>query len=280
MKIQYLMPGKERIVMRKYKTAFMVGMIHSMEYRFDFFMNLLSTAFPIIMQVFIWIAMYQGNPDQALYGYTFPQMMMYVVIAGAVSKFTSTGVEYTVNDDIHSGGIAKYLVRPVNYIGFRLCDVIGNKFSAMLTMILLTFGAMGILFFAVDYTITPVSLALFFPALILAAVLNFFLFFCLSMLAFWLTEIGNFFHAVSVVIMVMSGGVFPVSVFGSTYEKIAQYIPLTYTINYPIQILSGSVSSEAAYRVLTIQLVWIVILAVLAKITWALGLRKYVAVGG
>ena len=266
--------------MKKYKTAFLVGVSNSMEFRFDFFMNLLSTVFPIIMQVFIWISMYGGSGGDALYGYTFPQMIMYVVVAGAVSKFTSTGVEYMVNEDIHTGGIAKYLVRPVNYIGFRLSDIIGNKFSSMITMIFLTIGALFVLFFAVDFTVSPLAVLLFFPALAFATVLNFFLFFCLSMLAFWLTEIGNFFHAMSVVIMVMSGGVFPVSVFGSTYERIAKFIPLTYTVNYPIQILAGTVGIGEAVQVLAIQLFWICVLAVLARITWSCGLKKYVAVGG
>ena len=76
------------------------------------------------------------------------------------------------------------------------------------------------------------------------------------------------------------GGVFPVSVFGSTYEAIAKYIPLTYTVNYPIQILAGTVPAEEAVRVLGIQLVWILILAAVARIAWACGLKKYVVVGG
>lgn len=266
--------------MGKYKTAFLVGISNSMEFRFDFFMNLLGTVFPIIMQVFIWVSVYSGSGGDAMYGYTFPQMIMYVVVAGAVSKFTNTGVEYMVNEDIHSGGIAKYLVRPVNYIGFRLCDIVGNKFASMVTMIFLTLGALAVLFFAVDFVVVPAAVLLFFPSLALAAVLNFFIFFCLSTLAFWLTEIGNFFHAISVVIMVMSGGVFPVSVFGAGYETISRYIPLTYTINYPIQILSGAVGTREAVEVLFIQFVWIVILAVLAKLSWNWGLKKYVAVGG
>ena len=266
--------------MRKYRTAFWVGVSNSMEYRFDFFMGLLGTVFPIVMQVFIWLSMYSESGGKKLYGYTFPQMLLYVVVAGAVSKFTATGVEYAVNEDIHSGGIAKYLVKPVNYIGFRLCDALGNRFSAMVTMAALTAAAVGVLFFAVDFRVSFVSVLLFFPALILAAILNFFLFFCISMLAFWLTEIGNFFHAMSVVIMVMSGGVFPVSVFGSAYEAIAAYLPLAYTINEPIRILAGAVPAAEAVRVIAAQLIWILLLSALSRILWIRGLKKYVAVGG
>ena len=80
--------------------------------------------------------------------------------------------------------------------------------------------------------------------------------------------------------MVMSGGVFPVSVFGSTYEDISRYIPLTYTVNYPIRILSGTVGVWEAAEVLCVQLIWIFMLAVLGRFCWRLGLKKYVAVGG
>lgn len=265
--------------MKKYTTAFGLGVSNSMEYRFDFFINLLSTVFPIIMQIFIWISMYQNGAD-TLYGYTFPQMIMYVVVAGAVGKFTSTGVEYLVNEDIRSGGIAKYLVKPVNYIGYRLMDAIGNKAASMFTMIVLTIVALITLLGIVGFTVAWQAVLLFFPALLFAAMLNFFLFFCMSMTAFWLTDIGNFFHAMSVIIMVLSGGVFPVTVFGKTYALISKYIPLTYTINYPIQILSGTVSVQEAVGVLGIQLVWIIILALLAVFLWQRGLKKYVAVGG
>jgi len=264
----------------KYKASFLVGVTQSMEYRFDFFLNLLSTVFPIIMQIFLWIAMYSGSGMDAMYGYTFPQMIMYVVVAGAVSKFTSTGIEYTVNEDIHSGGLAKFITKPVNYILFRLTGAIGLKSSAMFTMFVLTVVSVFVLYFVVGLPIQLAAILLFIPSLLLATILNFYIFFCISTLAFWLTEIGNFFHAISVVIMVLSGGVFPVSIFGPEFEMIAKYIPLTYTINYPIQILAGKVLPGAALKVIGIQLVWIITLMLLAKLMWRRGLKKYVAVGG
>jgi len=100
------------------------------------------------------------------------------------------------------------------------------------------------------------------------------------MIAFWLTEIGNFFHAISVAIMVLSGGVFPLSVFGERFVAVSKFIPLSYTINYPIQILAGTVPSDEACQVLVIQVVWILVFILLANLLWKNGIRKYVAVGG
>jgi ABC-2 type transport system permease protein len=240
---------------QKYKASFFVGFENAMEYRFDFFMDILSTVFPIILQVFLWSTMYDNAGSSSMYGYTFPQMILYVVVAGAVSKFTSTGIEEAVNDDIHTGGIAKYITKPVSYILFRLSGVLGKKFSSMATMLILIIASLFVLHFAVGYQMKLDAVLLFVPALILAAVLNYYLFFCISMLAFWLTEIGHFFHAMKVVIMVLSGGVFPITVFGSTFISISKFLPLSYTINFPIQILTGSIRYQEALLVLVIQIV-------------------------
>jgi len=250
----------------KYYASFIVGVANSMEYRFDFFMNLLSTIFPIIMQVFLWNVMFSGAGTDRMYGYTFSQMILYVVMAGAVSKFTSTGVENAVNDDIHSGGLAKFVVKPVNYIFFRLTGAIGQKFSAMVTMLGLTAASLFVLRFIVNFSIKPESVILFIFSLAIAVILNFY--------------IWNFFHAISVAIMVLSGGVFPLSVFGERFVAVSKFIPLSYTINYPIQILAGTVPSDEACQVLVIQVVWILVFILLANLLWKNGIRKYVAVGG
>jgi len=80
--------------------------------------------------------------------------------------------------------------------------------------------------------------------------------------------------------MVLSGGVFPLSVFGERFVAVSKFIPLSYTINYPIQILAGTVPSEEACQVLVIQVVWILVFILLANLLWKNGIRKYVAVGG
>jgi ABC-2 type transport system permease protein len=251
-----------------------------MEYRFDFFMDILSTIFPIILQVFLWIAMYNQSAKGSMYGYTFSEMILYVVVAGAVSKFTSSGIEEVVNEDIHTGGIAKYITKPVSYILFRLAGILGQKFSSMITMLLLTISSLFILQMTVDFHIEPVSALFFIPALLFAAVLNYYIFFNLSMMAFWLTEIGSFFHAMKVVIMVISGGVFPITVFGDTFLAISKFLPLSYTINFPIQILSGQIAWIDSLNILGLQLLWIILLASLSRWLWNRGIKKYVAVGG
>ena len=71
-----------------------------------------STIFPIIIQTFLWNYLYGHGDAGAMTGYSYSQIMVYTLLAGMVSKLVYTGFEYAVNEDIKTGGLNKYLVRP------------------------------------------------------------------------------------------------------------------------------------------------------------------------
>jgi len=263
-----------------YATTFIMGLEHSLEYRFDFFVNILSTLFPIIIQVCLWLAIYGGSGEESMFGYDFAQMMAYVVTAGMVSKFVAAGIEYIINGDIHSGMLASFLIKPVRYVPLRFLQVLGQKFTSTLTLILCTAATVIVLHFAVGFEVVAHAVLLFLPVLLLGMLLNFFIFFLLSTLAFWLTEVGHFFHTIQVVIMVLSGGVFPISVMGETYVAIVRYLPFSYTMYFPITLLTGATPLGEALWGLLLQVIWIGLLWAASLALWRAGLKRYVAVGG
>ena len=58
----------------KYTAALRIGVQKSLEYRFDFFVNILSTLFPILIQLFVWTAIYASG-NTAYFGYDYTQML-------------------------------------------------------------------------------------------------------------------------------------------------------------------------------------------------------------
>jgi len=267
-------------VLSKYIASFKIGIGHSLEYRFDFFVLILSTLFPIIVQVFLWYAVFGGSSDDVMYGFTLQQMLAYVAIAGAVGKFVTTGIEETVNNDIHSGKLASFLIKPLNYIQFRMLQVFGQKLTPSVTLLVFTGAVLGVLWFLTGHETELYSILFFIAALLLGLLLNFYIFILISITAFWLTEVGRLFHAVNVILLVLSGGVFPISIFGETYVYISQYLPFQYTMYFPISVLTGSVTVFESCVGLLIQAMWIAVLCLSTKLLWNIGLNKFVAVGG
>lgn len=266
--------------MQKYLRAFMLGVQNAMEYRANFLIGMVSAVFPIFIQFFLWNAIYGGDTKAVINGYTYYQIIAYTIMASVISKLIRTGFEYEINDDIKNGGLNKYIIKPVDYFTYRLSCFLGQKLIQTLFLILLIFGMLALLTlkFGIDFTVARV--VLFFFSLILAFILNYMIFFSVSMIAFWLLEIGFLFEAIRIVIIVLSGGVFPLEIFGGGAMSVLNWLPFKYTINFPVQLLNGRLETAAQYEGIACQIAWIIVFVGISKLLWRAGNRRYVAVGG
>lgn len=264
----------------KYVKSFALGAASAMEYRADFLLGMVSAIWPIFIQFFLWTSIYGGSAQQSLFGYTYAQMIAYTIMANIVQRLTRTGFEYDMNDDIKNGGLDKFIIRPVGYFQYRMATFVGGKLSQFAMMFLVMLGAIVVINTVYGGVIAPLNVLWFVLSLLLAFVLNFILFFCVGMLAFWLVEIGFFYEAVRIVFIAFSGGIFPLDVFGSKVVAVMNFLPFKYTVNFPVDVLSGRVAGLDILLGCLIQLVWIAVLSFLSMKLWNFGQKKYVAAGG
>lgn len=225
--------------MNPYRCTFQMGMEKALEYRVNFVLSLLSAVFPIVIQTFLWNYLYGNSDAAAMTGYSYSQIMVYTLLASMVSHLVYTGFEYQVNEDIKNGGLNKYLVKPVNYRSYQFFSFLGEKAPQLL--ILLAVAAALLIF-----SVAVLGLMLSFPrvlaflvSLILALVLNFFIFYCVALISFWLTDVNLLFGTVSVVLVVVSGGVFPMDIFGERIAFAVNLLPFGYTTQFPVNIING-----------------------------------------
>lgn len=266
--------------MQKYRQAFLLGIQNAMAYRANFLLSMVSAFFPIFIQYFLWTAIYGGDRTVVINGYTYYQIIAYTVMASIVSRLIRTGFEYEINDDIKNGGLNKYLVKPVDYFTYRLACFIGQKLVHTMLMVLMIAGVLTLLTLCFHCPLTASSIILFFVSLFLAFVLNFMLFFSVSVIGFWLFEIGFLFEAIRIVIIMLSGGIFPLDIFGEKAVAVLNLLPFKYTVNFPVELLNGRVATNMAYQGIIIQVAWVCIFALIAKGLWKAGNKRYVAVGG
>ncbi len=264
----------------KYKKSFILGMQSIMEYRADFIMNLVSAAWPMIIQLFMWSSIYGGSGKEVMFGYTYAQMITYTVIANIVQRLLRTYFEYEINDDIKNGGLDKFIVRPINYFQFRMFMFMGGKLVESVFIYGVLIGAILILNASFGGIATLTSVVWFTAVLVLAAVLNYVIFFCVGMFAFWLSEIGFFFEAVRIVFIACSGGIFPLEVLGSGVVKVMNWLPFKYTVNFPVDVLCGRIPGSEVLGGLLVMGIWAMLLWLLSRVLWRSGLKRYIAAGG
>lgn len=264
----------------KYSRAFSIGIQNGMVYRSDFLLSLISCVFPIVIQFFMWGNIYGSDANKVLFGYTYSQMISYSVLASLVSRLTRTGFEYEINDDIKNGGLNKYIVRPVHYFPYRLFSFLGQKIAQLGLISVLIIIILAVLSGFTAYSPNAVNVLFFLVSLVPAFALNFMIFFCLSMVAFWLSEIGFFFEAVRIVFIAFSGGIFPLDIFSGTFLSVLNYLPFKYTVNFPVDILNGRLQTDGILIGLLVQMMWILVMAALTGLIWNIGSKKYIAAGG
>jgi ABC-2 type transport system permease protein len=206
-------------------------------------------------------------------------MLGYVVVANIVSRLVRTGFEYDLNDDIRSGGLDRYLAKPIDYFGFRMAQFAGSKAAETVFMGAALALAIVVLSAATGFSVGIAAILGFAAALVLAFVLNFLVFWCVGLLGFWLTEIGFLFEAVRIVIITASGGIFPLSVFGSGPEAVLEKLPFRFTIQFPTDVLCGRVDGAQLASGLALGAAWSLGLFALGRAVWAVGIRRFVAVG-
>ena len=267
--------------MRKYLYSLGLGIKETMAYRADFWMGMASAAFPILIQVFMWQALYGGSGGGALFGRSYAQMLVYSVSASILWRLLKTGFEYEINEDIKNGGLSKYVVRPIQYLPYRLSCFLGQKIAVLLSGLALMAVALtcvGLYFHTVP--IPWQGVLWFLPTLLGALVLNFLIFFCVGMWAFWMSEIGFLFEAVRIVIVVLSGGIFPLEIFGPGVCAALKLLPFSYAVGFPVDVLVGSITGTAVLTGLLAQLGWIGLMVLISRGLWNVGAKKYLAAGG
>jgi ABC-2 type transport system permease protein len=264
----------------KYSKAFELGFETALEYRVNFLISLISAIYPIIIQTFLWLAVFKSSSEPVVFGYSFEQMIAYTFMAGLVARIVRTGFEYEIMEDVKSGRFSKFLVQPLGYFPYRLCSYFGQKLPGQ-AMILVIFALVlaGLTAYGA-LTFEFLRLITFLVTLILAVTLNFLIFYCFSAMAFWIVEVGFLFEGIRIVTVLLSGGIFPLEVFGERFVQINNFLPFKYTVSYPINVLNGKVAGGEILLGLLVQCIWIGLCLLLANLLWSQGGKRYVAVGG
>lgn len=266
--------------LEKYAKAFELGFQAELEYRLNFLLSLLSAAYPVFIQYFLWTAIYLNTPGNIVFGYTYQQMMAYTFLAGLVGRIVRTGFEYEIMEDVKSGKFSKFLVQPLGYFPYRIASYFGGKVPnlaillAILAVVLIGLNAIW------GITVGLPRLLLFLVAIVLAVALNFLIFYGISAISFWLVEIGFLFEGIRIVFILFSGGIFPLEVFGPTFMRVMTFLPFMYTISFPIKVLNGTLTIDQVWQGICVQLFWIGVMYLAASLLWRVGSKRFVSVGG
>lgn len=205
------------------------------------------------------------------------RIVTWFVLVAVVSMVTSSWTASFLAEDIRTGGLSIWLVRPCPALAHLVANNVAEK-AVKLVVLLPMVAALGLVFHRqVRLPADPALWAAALGALICAAVLGFVLDVLVGCLAFWFEDVEGVQGIVTLAQRLLSGAVVPLMLLPAGVQDAVRFQPFRFTLAFPLEVLTGSGTAELAD--------WLALLgwtgaalAVLALV-WARGVRRYEAAG-
>jgi ABC-2 type transport system permease protein len=266
--------------MSTYWQIFNIGIQNTLVYRTNFFVRALFNLVPLTAMLAMWRVIYE-NRTEGIAGYSLSQMATYYLIAAMVEAMTCvTEDDWQISAEIKDGHISQFLMRPVDYMHYRLSLFWSGRFVYTLAA-----AAPTGLFIAwqADVLLSPPDLlasGCFLVSLVLSAVLQFLLSFIVAMLAFWVLETSTFVFVLLAFERLAAGQMFPLDLLPPWLSQAVMWTPFPYCTFLPVSIYLGKISGAGLLQGLLMQAVWVAAAYLMARMIWRRGLKAYTVVGG
>jgi ABC-2 type transport system permease protein len=269
---------------RKYHRIFRASLVERMTYRGDFLIGTLLRFLPMVTTILLWQAVYDGSRQSQLNGFRKREMIAYLLLTHISRMFSSMpGLAGGIARDIREGTLKRYLIQPVDLIGYLLSYRIAHKVAYIATSAL----PYGILFFVCqrfggffDGFPGPLTLAAYAVSLVLGFLVGFFFEVSVGMVGFWFLEVTSLLYIVMTLNFFISGQMLPLDLLPQPWAGFLKALPFQYMAYFPAVVFLGKVKgADLAWHLLG-ELAWAITFMLLARGLYRLGLRRYSAFGG
>ena len=269
--------------LRKYLKILRISLVERLAYRADFFLTTFFRFLPLITTFLLWEAIYTGSGKNDIAGFTRNNMIAYLLLVQISRMFSSMpGLSTGIARDIRDGNLKKYLLQPIDMLWYLMSYRGAHKIAYIATTAL-PYALLFLIFHDVfDGFPGPETLVAYVVSLLLAFMIGFFFESCIGISGFWFLEITSLMYIINVLNFFVSGQMFPLE-FLSDFPyltKTLELLPFQYLAYFPAMVFLGKIHGEQLVFGLLIELAWVVVLMLLSRCLYRLGLRHYSAYGG
>lgn len=268
-------------------TILRIALEERLVYRGDFALGTLMRFLPIVTQIFFWWAVMSavggGTAENAeIEGYSYPDMVAYYLLTMIGRAFSSMpGLASGIALQIRNGEIKKFLIQPVDFVGFLLLQRIAHKLVyylvAILPFALVYFLCRG---YFVNGWPDAATMAAFILSLVMGFLIGFFLEMCIGLIGFWFLEVTSLLFIYMLLSFFLSGHMFPLDMLPPPWNQLVDVMPLKYLAYFPAAIFLDKVPEGELSRGLLIEAAWLLFFIVLARVMVWRGVKRYSGFGG
>ena len=267
-------------------TILRICMEERLVYRGDFALGTLMRFLPIITQIFLFAAIFSAmrsasGEEETIAGYSYHDFVAYYLLTMLSRAFSSMpGLASGIALQIRTGEVKKFLIQPIDMIGFLLLSRMAHK----LVYYGIAIGPFALVFFLCRGFFPgwpePQIMAAYIASLVMAFLIGFFLEATIGMIGFWFLEVTSLLFVYMLFNFFFSGHMFPIDMLPGIWGQIVEFIPLQYLAYFPAAVFLGKAQGPDLVWGLAIQFGWLVFFIITSRLAFHYGVKRYSGFGG
>lgn len=235
------------------------------------------TIFQIFVFYYIWMAIYRF--DTLINGISKDQIITYLILSRIIYTQITYGFIPKIGRIIHSGAISMEMLRPMDFMALMFFERIGDflTFASMTAIPILIICSLTLgMQFPKDF----LTFTCFVASLLLALTISFFFDFFVGLLTFYTNYSWGLQAFQEAFISLFSGALIPIAFFPGWLKTITNFLPFQQMSYSPVSIYLGIVKGHQVYEVLALQVFWLIVMLVFARLFYSFAIKKVTIQGG
>lgn len=264
---------------KKHSVFMQVAKINKKVFLPNLLNDLLALPIRFVILCVVWFAIFKALNVETINGFSIWGMILYYLVFAIILQLTMyyRQLPYTVWNEITEGNMSKFVCRPISYIRYHFFYGLGYTFYS--SIICIPVIIILSLFFVAGFD-HFLYLLLSIVSIISGIVVTFYIYINIGLLTFWTESIFGYRDLILHLGAIFAGSIIPLSFMPKVLQNISMFLPFRYTVFETVCILVKQYSLHEAVFAIARQMIMIIILSLLTKVTWKHGIKKYEAQGG
>ncbi len=252
-----------------------------MSYRVDFWLTMLVNLVVNLLVLWtLWTAIFNESGKEVIGGWDLDGILAYGVLVFLTGRIVRGGdLQMAVSNDIYEGALSRYLLYPRQYTVTKYAQQLGNVFPDLLQSLMMGCAAIPLLVNSSTASVTPLSIAMTLPAILVAHLLFFLLGLIPQYIAFWADNVWSLSVLLRFVTMLLGGATLPISLFPDQVQEVLHWLPFVYLFEFPTMVALGKVGMSEYLQGIGSCLLWCVLVGAASIPVWKRGDLRYTGVG-
>ena len=252
-----------------------------MSYRVDFWITMVvALVVNLVILWALWEAIFAESGKELIGGWDLNGILAYGVMVFLTGRIVRGGdLQMTVATDIYDGALSRYLLYPRHYPFIKYAQQVGNILPDLFQSLMMGLVAIPLLGISTTAEVTPMSLLMAIPSILVAHLLFFLMSLTPQYIAFWADNVWSLSVMLRFVTMLLGGAMLPLTLFPESIQVGLHWLPFSYLFEFPTLVALGKIDLITWFEGICYCLLWSLLIGLLSIPVWRRGDLRYTGVG-